>query len=90
MEISEKYGGEWKTADFQMGDVIIFTMHTMHTSTKNLSDRWRLSCDIRFPTPQQTRLMNGGSAKTRFLTRAAKRFHLRKRKNSGDWSSPHI
>ena len=48
MEISDKYGGEWKTADFEMGDVIIFTMHTMHTSTKNLSDRWRISCDIRF------------------------------------------
>ena len=48
MEISEKYGGEWQTADFEMGDVIIFTMHTMHTSTKNLSDRWRISCDIRF------------------------------------------
>ena len=48
MEISEKYGGEWQTADFEMGDVIIFTMHTMHTSTKNLSNRWRISCDIRF------------------------------------------
>ena len=48
MEISDKYGGEWQTADFEMGDVIIFTMHTMHTSTKNLSDRWRISCDIRF------------------------------------------
>ena len=50
MEISDKYGGEWQTTDFQMGDVIIFTMHTMHSSTKNLSDRWRISCDIPFPT----------------------------------------
>lgn len=48
MAISQKYGGEWQTADFEMGDVIIFTMHTMHISTKNLSDRWRISCDIRF------------------------------------------
>ena len=48
MEISEKYGGAWQTTDFEMGDVIIFTMHTMHTSTKNLSDKWRISCDIRF------------------------------------------
>jgi hypothetical protein len=48
LAISEKYGGTWGTADFEAGDVIIFTMYTLHTSTRNMSDRWRISCDIRF------------------------------------------
>ena len=48
MAISEKYGGTWQTADFEAGDVIIFSMYTMHTSTRNMSDRWRISCDSRF------------------------------------------
>ena len=32
----------------EAGDVIIFTMHTLHTSTRNMSDQWRISCDVRF------------------------------------------
>ena len=85
MEISEKYGGEWQTADFQMGDIIIFTMHTMHTSTKNLSDRWRISCDIRFQ-PAADPIDERWVGKTRCLTPEAKRFRLRKRRSSGDWN----
>jgi len=46
--IAETYGGQWRTASFQAGDLLILTMFTMHTSTKNQSDRWRLSADIRF------------------------------------------
>ncbi len=48
LAISDKYGGSWQTANFNAGDVIVFTMHTMHASTRNMSDRWRISCDIRF------------------------------------------
>ncbi|MEM7538056.1 MAG: phytanoyl-CoA dioxygenase family protein [Chloroflexota bacterium] len=48
LDISEKYGGEWRTTDFQMGDVMIFGMHTMHASTTNLTNRYRLSCDVRY------------------------------------------
>jgi hypothetical protein len=48
MEIVEKFGGHWVTAEFYAGDVILFGMHTMHASTTNLTDRFRLSCDIRF------------------------------------------
>ena len=48
MEIVEKFGGQWMTSEFQAGDVILFGMHTMHASTTNLTNRFRLSCDIRF------------------------------------------
>ncbi len=47
-EIVEQYGGEWLTSDFQMGDVLIFTMLTMHASLENQTRVARLSCDTRF------------------------------------------
>ena len=41
-------GGHWRTSDVKAGDVITFGMHLMHASTTNITDRWRLSCDVRF------------------------------------------
>ena len=48
MEIVEQFGGQWATTNFRAGDVIFFGMHTMHASTTNLTNRFRLSCDVRF------------------------------------------
>ncbi|MBL4574713.1 MAG: phytanoyl-CoA dioxygenase family protein [Opitutaceae bacterium] len=48
MEIVEKFGGQWVIGDYCAGDVIIFGMHTMHASSTNLTNCFRLSCDIRF------------------------------------------
>ncbi|MBZ0296594.1 MAG: phytanoyl-CoA dioxygenase family protein [Anaerolineae bacterium] len=48
MEITEQFGGQWLTSDFRAGDVMIFGMHTMHASTTNLTNRFRLSCDVRY------------------------------------------
>lgn len=48
MEITDKFGGQWATANFRMGDVMIFGMYMMHASTTNLTNRFRLSCDVRF------------------------------------------
>lgn len=48
LEIIEKFGGQWQTTDFRAGDIITFGMHTLHASTNNVSDRLRLSCDVRF------------------------------------------
>lgn len=48
LEVIGKCGGQWHTADFKAGDVLIFTMFTMHMSSENLTDRWRLSTDTRF------------------------------------------
>ena len=48
LKIVERFGGQWHGANYRAGDVIIFGMHTMHASTTNLSNRFRLSCDVRF------------------------------------------
>ena len=40
--------GGWVSGDFAAGDVVIFGMHTLHMSTANLTDRVRVSCDVRW------------------------------------------
>lgn len=47
-EITEKFGGQWKTTTYQAGDVLIFGMKTVHMSTANLTDLVRISCDTRW------------------------------------------
>jgi ectoine hydroxylase-related dioxygenase (phytanoyl-CoA dioxygenase family) len=44
----ERFGGTWVTSDFQAGDIVLFTMQTVHMSTKNITERVRISCDIRW------------------------------------------
>jgi hypothetical protein len=48
LEITEKFGGKWQTTHFNAGDIILFGMYTMHASTTNVTNRFRLSCDVRF------------------------------------------
>ncbi|MCC7204709.1 MAG: phytanoyl-CoA dioxygenase family protein [Phycisphaeraceae bacterium] len=49
LEIIQKYGGRWLTTPhFRAGDVMIFGMYTMHASTTNTTNRFRLSADVRF------------------------------------------
>ncbi|GGD51087.1 phytanoyl-CoA dioxygenase family protein [Paenibacillus nasutitermitis] len=48
LEVIEKYGGRWATSDFQAGDAILFGMFTMHSSTVNVTDHIRISCDTRY------------------------------------------
>ena len=31
--------GQWQTADYQAGDIIVFTMKTIHMSTTNTTDK---------------------------------------------------
>ena len=38
----------WKTSNFCAGDVVVFGLHTLHMSTRNDTDRVRLSVDVRF------------------------------------------
>ena len=40
--------GQWKTADFQPGDLLTFSMHTLHMSTTNMTNRARISADVRW------------------------------------------
>jgi len=39
---------EWVTSDMAMGDVVIFGIKTLHMSTTNTTDRFRISCDTRW------------------------------------------
>lgn len=48
IELIEKFGGQWATADFRAGDAIMFGMYTMHASTVNMTDQIRISCDTRY------------------------------------------
>ncbi|WP_225442481.1 phytanoyl-CoA dioxygenase family protein [Paenibacillus lycopersici] len=48
IELIEKYGGRWATAQFRAGDAIIFGMYTMHGSLTNRTNRYRLSADTRY------------------------------------------
>lgn len=48
LDIVDRFGGRWQAANYSAGDVLIFGMHTMHASTTNLTNRFRLSCDVRY------------------------------------------
>ncbi len=47
-EMVDKFGGQWQTTEFKMGDALIFGMFTMHGSLNNTSARYRISCDTRY------------------------------------------
>jgi len=46
--ITEKFGGQWATTEFQAGDVLIFGMFLMHCSLENTTNQYRLSVDARY------------------------------------------
>jgi len=48
LELSERFGARWATTTFAPGDVLIFGMQLLHASFVNVTDRHRLSCDVRF------------------------------------------
>lgn len=39
---------QWRTIDYQAGDIIMFNMRVVHMSTANTTNRVRISCDIRW------------------------------------------
>jgi len=47
-EVQARFGGRWLTTEFQAGDVLVFTMFTLHCSLDNTSQRIRLSTDARY------------------------------------------
>ena len=44
----EQVGGRWLTAEYKMGDLLIFTMFTMHAGNDNQTNRLRISTDTRY------------------------------------------
>ncbi len=47
-QIRRSLGGHWLSGEFRMGDVLIFSVFTVHASLDNHSDRIRLSSDSRY------------------------------------------
>ena len=43
-----RLGGRWLTADFRVGDLLVFGMYTAHGALDNRTDRVRLSSDSRY------------------------------------------
>jgi ectoine hydroxylase-related dioxygenase (phytanoyl-CoA dioxygenase family) len=49
VSLQRSFGGRWLTAEhYEMGDVLIFTMRTIHASLDNQSNRIRISADTRY------------------------------------------
>ena len=46
--LREDLNGRWLTADYKLGDLLVFSMYTMHASMDNLTNRLRLSTDTRY------------------------------------------
>jgi len=40
--------GKWATTNYRAGDVVVFTLKTMHASLDNQTNRYRVSCDVRW------------------------------------------
>ncbi|WP_112246183.1 phytanoyl-CoA dioxygenase family protein [Kribbella monticola] len=46
--LAEEYDARWLVADYEAGDVVIHTAHTIHAALDNVSETTRLSTDIRY------------------------------------------
>jgi hypothetical protein len=61
-------GAQWMSGDYSAGDLIMFGMRTIHMSTANVTDRVRISCDIRWQPaadPQDERYFGAVDVKVR-------------------------
>ena len=47
-EIRDRFGGRWLTADVRAGDIVTFGLYLLHGSTNNTTNRFRISCDVRY------------------------------------------
>ena len=47
-KLQKRLGGRWLTAEYRMGDLVIFSMATVHAGLDNQTDRIRLSTDSRY------------------------------------------
>lgn len=46
-------GGRWLTSEYRMGDLLVFSMYTMHASSDNRSNRVRISSDSRYQLAEE-------------------------------------
>ena len=52
-QLARDWNTRWLTTDYRMGDVLIFTMRTVHAGTDNEIDPLRLSTDSRYQPANQ-------------------------------------
>jgi ectoine hydroxylase-related dioxygenase (phytanoyl-CoA dioxygenase family) len=52
-QLARDWNARWLTADYRMGDVLIFTLRTVHAGTDNEIDPLRLSTDSRYQPANQ-------------------------------------
>ena len=48
LAVRDELGSRWLTTEYKMGDLLIFPMYMMHSSSDNRSDRVRISTDTRY------------------------------------------
>lgn len=48
VKLRQRLGGRWLTNEFRAGDLLLFSVYTVHASLDNHSDRIRLSSDTRY------------------------------------------
>lgn len=53
--LREQFGSRWLSAEYKMGDVLLFSMKTVHASIDNTSEYIRLSSDTRYQRADQPR-----------------------------------
>ena len=46
------YNLDWVGGEYQLGDVVLVGLDTLHRSLPNQSSQWRLSCEIRWLDPE--------------------------------------
>ena len=51
--IRQQLGGRWLTAEYNVGDVVVFGMNIVHGGMDNRSNRLRLSSDSRYQLGQR-------------------------------------
>jgi hypothetical protein len=52
-KLRERLGGRWLTNEFRAGDLLVFSVFTVHASLDNQSDKIRLSSDSRYQRASQ-------------------------------------
>lgn len=53
LQICNNLGGTWLTSEYAAGDVLIFSVYTVHASLDNTSNTVRLSADSRYQPASQ-------------------------------------
>ncbi len=53
MTLRDRLGGRWLTSDYRAGDLLVFSVFTVHTSLDNQSNRIRLSSDSRYQSAHE-------------------------------------